>query len=523
MKGMENSMTDMITYGQLQIKCCFDFLSVFQCDIHSKYGEHTKAEIIGTVKGDEAKKAFSNILKDNLEIIGRDDDGAEQVLFIGAIEGVDLKQEGQYAVLTVRAVSCTWEIDIERKSRSFQNLSMTYRDVAEKVLREYGADMSWNLPDQLLEHPLIQWRETDFCFLKRILSHLGGSIIIADTEENISLSAGLRNDSHSGVIDLKDKVYSVVFFRDKRLFGYKIENMKFAKVGDALSIQGKTYYAMEIEAKFINNVLDCTCIVLPKQCFERERMPADTLKGTVLTGKVLKAKQEKVKLHLDIDKEQDVDSAYEFLWKPITGNLLYCMPEEGSRAALYFGEGEEKSAAVIYNIREIDGECEEITYCNNRNFTTRHEKRIYLNPSETGFVNLKEQNAEISLKDNSHLEVKSCHKISIMAEGQINLKGKKINIMAPKEATLVKKDIMSPTVINLCNAFDAVGSIGNFTSIPTDLKVNKKREVSGTPIEKYSLEGAVETVLSNIPAVEMESTIMEAVAGSMPVISRNIR
>lgn len=523
MKGMENSMTDMITYGKLQIKCCFDFLSVFLCDIHSKYGEHTRAEITGTVKGDDAKKALLNVLEDTLEIIGQNDNDAEEVLFIGTIEGVDLKQEGQYAVLAVRAVSCTWEMDIERKNRSFQDLSMTYRDVAEKVLREYGADMSWNLPNQILEQPLIQWRETDFCFLIRILSHLGGNIIVADTEENIGFSAGLRNDNHSGEVDLKDKVYSVVLFRDKRLLGYKIRNMKFTKVGDILSIQGKEYYVMEIEAKFINNVLDCTCTVFPKQCFEMKRMSADALRGTVLTGKVLKAERELVKLHLDIDKEQDVDGAYEFPWEPITNNLLYCMPEEGSRVALYFGKGEEKSAAAIYNIREIDGECKEIAYCNDRCFTTRHEKRMYLNHSETGFVNLKEQNAEISLRDNSHLKVKSCHKISIAADGQIKLKGKKINIMAPKEATLVKKDIMSPTIINLCNAFDAVGNIGDFTSISKDLKVNKKRNVSGTPIERYSLNGAVETVLSNIPAVEMGSAIMEAVAGSMPVISRNIR
>lgn len=522
MKGMENSMTDRITLGQLQIKCCFAFLSVFQCDIYSKYGEHTRVEIIGTVKEDEAKKAFLNILKGNLEIICQYDNGAQETLFIGAIEDVDLKQEGQYAVLTVRAVSGTWEMDIKRKSRSFQNLSMTYRDVVEKVLEEYDADMSWNLLNQVLEHPLIQRKETDFCFLKRILSHLGGSIIIADTVANINFSVGLGNDSHSVEVDLKNKIYSVVLFREKRFLGYKIENIQFVRVGEALSILGKIYYVMESKIKFINNVLVCTCIVFPKQCFYMERTAADTLKGTVLTGRILKAEQESVKLHLDIDEEQDIDSAYDFPWKPITGNLLYCMPEVGSKVALYFGEGEEKSAVAIYNIREIDGGREEIANYNDRYFTTKHEKKMYLNPSEAGLVNLKENSAEISLRDTSNLKVQSHQKVSIMAEGQIKLNGKKVKITAPMEVTLVKKDIISPTVINLCNAFDAVGSIGDFTPISTDLKVNKKRELKGISVEKYSLEGAIETILSNIPVVEMESPIMEAVAGSMPVISRNI-
>lgn len=514
-------MADMITMGYLQIKCCFVFLSVFQCDIYSKYGEHTRTEIIGTVKVDEAKKAFLNILKDNLEVIARNDDGTKETLFIGVIESLDLKQEGQYAVLTVRAISNTCKIDIERKNRSFQNLSLTYRDVVEEVLRKYDVDdMSWNLPDQALKHPLIQWRETDFCFLKRILSHLGGSVIIADTETNISLSMGLRNDSHSVEVDLKNRVYSVVLSRDKRLVGYKIENMHFARVGDALSIEGKTFYVMESTARFIKNVLDCTCIVFPKQCFNMEWVPADTLRGAVLIGTVLKAEQEGIKLHLDIDKEQDIDGAYEFPWKPITGNLLYCMPEKGSKVALYFGEGKEKSATAIYNIREIDEKCEQIADCNNRYFTTKHEKKMYLNSSEAGFANLKEQNAEILLRDNCNLEVKSHQKISITAEGQIRLKGKKIKIIAPLEATLVKKDILAPTVINLCNAFDAVGSIGDFTPISTKVKEDRKKRIKDASVERYSLEGTIETIISNIPMAEMESPIMKAVAGSMPVISR---
>lgn len=509
--------------GQLQVKSRFKLLAVLDCTIHSKYGEHTRAEITGTVKSAEAMAALNNTSEDKLEITGRDDDGVEEVLFTGAIKCAELKQEGQYGILTVRAVSNTWKMDIERKSRSFQDVSMTYKDVAGKVIQEYGAVMSWNLLNKPLEHPLIQYKETDYCFLKRILSHLEGSITTTDTGEDISLSAGLKEGSHIAEIDLKGKAYSVVLFHDKKIPGYRIENTDFTRVGDVLTVQGRTYYVMETEAKFINNVLNCTCLMFPKQCFETERMPAVTLRSAVLTGKVLKAEQEKVKLHLDIDKEQDIDGAFEFPWKPITGNLFYGMPEEGSKAALYFGADEEKNAAVIYNIRENGEECDETADFNNRYFTTQHEKRMYLKPSETGFVNLADQNAQISLKDDSGLEIKSTHKISILAEGQIELKGKNVKMTAPKEATLVKKDIMSPTVINLCNAFDAIGATGDFTAVPKTVKEKRKKAAGGQPMERYSLDGAVSAVLSNIPAAEMGSAVMDAVAGSMPVISRNIR
>ena len=62
---------------------------------------------------------------------------------------------------------------------------MTYRSVAEAVVREYGASMIWNVPDRHLEYPLIQYRETDYRFLLRLLSHLQAGITVVDAGAGI--------------------------------------------------------------------------------------------------------------------------------------------------------------------------------------------------------------------------------------------------------------------------------------------------------------------------------------------------
>lgn len=208
----------MITYEHLRVVCRFSYLSILHCSIHAKYGEHTQAEIIGTVKSMEALRALKNTSENKLVITSQENVGTENILFAGIFECVELKQEGQYALLTVRAISCTREMDIEKKSRSFQNLSMTYRDVAERVVQGYDAEMSWNLADKQLEYPLIQYNETDYCFLKRILSHLGGNITSVDTKGMVSFDAGLREGSYIGVIDLTGKAYSVALSPDKRVW-----------------------------------------------------------------------------------------------------------------------------------------------------------------------------------------------------------------------------------------------------------------------------------------------------------------
>lgn len=528
-------MAEKITYEQLRTSCRFTFLTIHKCSIHARYGEHTRAEVSGIVKGDAAKAVIPDISDEKLEIYSQSKDGSKKILFIGVIQNVKLVEEGQYAVLHLSAVSYTWKMDIERKSRSFQNLSLTYQDVVQAVSGEYGADVRWNIADRKLPYPLIQYQETDYEFLTRILSHLQGRITPESSVPGagICFYAGMREGNSRGNIDLSQYVHTTLPFRDrnridtsrkKQQVGYEITDMDYMEAGDMLQIHGRNLYVMESESVFEDSMLNCTCKVFPKECFEAEKLPADTLRGTVITGTVLETGQEKVKLHLDIDKEQAKEEAYQFSWKPITGNLFYCMPETGTKAALYFDKNDEDDTRVIYNIRTNGGECGELADYNDRYFTTDNRKRMYLKPSEIGLLNMEEQNAEIAIKDASLLNMKTSNQISILAEGQVELKGKEVTFTAPKEATLVRKDILSPTVINMCNAFDAIGCTGNFASTaPQVVEKKRKAAVPSQKMEVYSLNGAVDSILSNIPADDLENPLMEAVAGSMPVISKIMR
>lgn len=525
-------MADKITYEQLKICCRFTFLTIHKCSICARYGEHARAEVYGIVKGEAAREVLTDVSSEQLEIFSQSEEGRKKILFVGIIQNVRLKEEGKYAVLHLNAVSYTWKMDIERKSRSFQNLSLTYQDVVQAVAREYGADVRWNIADRQLKYPLIQYQETDYEFLKRILSHLQGKITSdsAVPGAGIYLCAGMRAGNSMGSIDLRQYAYTELPFRDrnridtslkKQQIGYEIKDMDYMEVGDMVQIQGRNLYVIEAESALEDNILNCTCKVFPEECFEAEKISADTLRGTVITGTILETGEEKVKLHLDIDREQAVSEAYRFSWKPITGNLFYCMPETGTKAALYFDKNDENDIKVIYNIRTNGDECGELADYNERYFTTDNNKRMYLKPAEIGLLNMTDKNAEIAIKDVSALNIKTSNQISILAEGQVELKGKEVTFTAPKEATLVRKDILSPTVINMCNAFDAIGCTGNFASTAPQVEEKKRKAViPGQKIKTYSLQGVVDNILSNIPADDFESPLMEAVAGSMPVISK---
>lgn len=520
---------ERMNIGQLQVRSRFSFLTIKNCYIKEKFGEHGKARITGEIKGRESRDALTDVRRDKVEIVMvfHEEGGrvGERILFSGMIRQVELKEEGKYTMLTLDAVSHSWKMDIHKRSRSFQNITRTYREIGEEILQDYKGRLLGEIEDRKLEYPLIQHRETDFQFLKRILSYVGEGIKINSLSRGVFLSSVKDRGVHQGEINVNSHVHQEIPFYSREgewiATGYVLKDMDYASVGDSLFIQGKEYLIKEVDIGFIGSLLSCTWKVFPKVCFKEEKIHSSTLKNAVFVGRVLKTEQEKVRIHLQIDEEQKEEEAYEFPWIPITGNLLYCMPEVGTQVALAFEGGKEERPMVIYNVRENGEICGEMGDYENRYFTTKGQKRMYLKPGEMGLINLDGGNGELSLKDGDSIGMRTNNNLSILAKGQVEIKGRKVYLTTPQEVTLVKKDILSPTVINMCNAFDAIGKTGNFK--PTEQSIEKKRKRErpmGGQQEKYSLEGVVEHIFASIPMETGEDPILKVIAGAMPLITR---
>ncbi len=65
-----------------------------------------------------------------------------------------------------------------------------------------------------------------------------------------------------------------------------------------------------------------------------------------------------MQLELDIDSGRSGQPCYSWTWVPTTGNLMYMMPQAGTRVSLYFKGDEEESAIAVNCIRSGEG-CKE--------------------------------------------------------------------------------------------------------------------------------------------------------------------
>ena len=113
--------------------------------------------------------------------------------------------------------------------------------------------------------------------------------------------------------------------------------------------------------------------------------------GVSLRGTVEKREKESVYLKLDMDGA-DGKALHPYPWIPPTGNVMYCMPQEGTEAYLYFPEAEEESAYAVSEIH--NSRCPVFADAQRRELVTEHGKKLRLHADMLGFARGKEETVQ---------------------------------------------------------------------------------------------------------------------------------
>ena len=106
------------------------------------------------------------------------ENGSTKILCRGIVTNIQVSCQGNayYMDLTVKGKTCA--MDIVERSRSFQNQSMTVHQLIREVMSGYGnSDCIIQIPDEPIGRLAVQYRETDWEFLKRFASHYGAVLV----------------------------------------------------------------------------------------------------------------------------------------------------------------------------------------------------------------------------------------------------------------------------------------------------------------------------------------------------------
>ena len=462
-----------ITHDKLHVKCNLEIKQITKLEVAHVCNEHVSALICGVVEG-SFKTVFKELSGETISVFGIDDvvNPQEIPIFAGLIVDVSMRETGgKFTEVTIYAKSMSYTLDILPKERSFQALE-NYTDIMDAATQEQSPTIIYYIEDRVTSYPLIQYRETNWAFLKRLASHFNAPLISDMTTGKADVYVGMRHGSFVGDLaniayaqSLDQKYYSEVGQAEhKAQYNfYTVSVPDVWQIGDYATLGGRKLYVYSREIVLHKEELICTYALGVEQLFRTNIIFNKKLKGTSIAGTVLATEKEQVRLHLHIDEAQEVATAFPYPWKPESGNVMYCMPQVETWAALYFPQADEQFAIAINSIRrngQVHPELQDPDY---RFFTTEHEKQLRVFPQLLDWSTLTDGN-RIGFDDACGCRMDSCQTISIQAGGDIALDGRRVEILAPKEISTVKKDIVQSTVLNLCNDVDTIGGTARFTT-----------------------------------------------------------
>ena len=246
---------DAITYGSLFLILGSTRLSVLTCCISENPGKH------GFLSADAETQEE---LKDYLLY---EEDGhiglfvmlGETIkpLFYGTVTCMEVKAQGGRCVLHLEALTESYQMDLTVRNRSFQDVAMTSHQLIQKILEPYSqSQILFSIEDKALGQIMVQYQETDWEFLNRVLSAYGASAYIAGNEPGIYLRVGLMDTEEDADWDLLPYVLhrnAAPRETKKGLKGqicYQIETYDILPLGEKVLFKGKELYIGKIERFF---------------------------------------------------------------------------------------------------------------------------------------------------------------------------------------------------------------------------------------------------------------------------------
>lgn len=489
---MDKSRRDFIRVDEIKVKCNIQIGQIQSLSIQESMGSHTVVEVEAGIEAGSLQLVGNQFNSQPLAIDAIKD-GRKIQLFSGVISEIRIDKEAVYDIIHISAYSLSFFMDLEKKCKSYQGDSSVL-ELIRKVAKEHSFSVLCSAQDKMTEVPFIQYQETDWEFIMRLSTHLHALACVAN--DYVGKGIYLGNKKHGEplkLIALNEKwcmnteYMKRMGFDAKRAIYYEVVTNQVFHLGQNVYYNNEILWPYRIKMFLKQGVLYCTYWLAGELYHVTPACYNPCIKGASLEGTVLERQNEAVKVHLDIDEEQDVNRAHYYPWFPEYGNMVYCMPEKGSKIRLLTVGEDERDAIGIHCVRQNGGACRETQIPSNRWFSTDENKKMTLQPS---IIELSGDGGQskISFQDSTGNSIKSSKEIIIQANGQVTLQGTKVNLNASGEITAIKRELGDPAVVNICYNLDAMGKKTMFSNLE-ELRIRNISRGGGSHKEQQALLG----------------------------------
>ncbi|WP_235332655.1 contractile injection system protein, VgrG/Pvc8 family [Paenibacillus polymyxa] len=364
---MNIAAKDRFTYQHLHVTWPYGKLRLSHVHMSHELGEHARLMITGSLESDQADTIITKASSDDkVELWYSDAKDQKHPLFMGQLYCVDVQHMHQEIVVNLDVISHSFKLDTQLKNRSFQHIHQKYVEIVDAVLADYkGSDkIDEAFEKKATNQFIMQYQETDWTFLKRLASHVGALLVPNIVSHHAQIWIGIPQGRQH--IQLKEVPFTlqrkIAPFLDQEANGWKSATIgdytrytfewdQMLRLGDEVERNHETYVITKREGQLIRGLMTWSYECALSAGLKVPKIYNRTIIGAAIEGKILDVSRNQVRLHLDMDNQQNPKDAQWFPYSAEGNQVWYLMPEKGAQVKLYFPSADEDDAMVIQSVR----------------------------------------------------------------------------------------------------------------------------------------------------------------------------
>ncbi len=420
---MAEGLQRRIEYSDLKFISSFAMEKILDFQTWEEPGEHARGNFRLLLSENETG---INSMNAPIQLLGQGNTAG--ALFSGYPEKVEIKEERGYRIADIQAVSGTILLDQKKSNRVFQKKAQTYMGIANTITAdtEHSACI---LPgsDMQTGGTLIQYQETDWNFLKRMASQLGLPLVpdISYYYPRFYLGLPEGEKKELGEILSCDMCFDGRYYAvsgkclvDREDFiCYDVVTRTSLSLGDRVTYEGRELLVSRKKTELAGGEVIFTYRLAGKSYTWVPWEDNPDYTGMSFVGSIVGTQGEQVEVAFDIDKTAAGGNRYGFA--PATGNLMYCMPQKGTKTSLYIGNGDEAQGIATGCIRTNGSTCEGTGSPEKKSFRSEHGKGMDLYPQRMGLDG--GETGKITFEDETGTTIESNGGLVLMAKEGIRL------------------------------------------------------------------------------------------------------
>lgn len=434
----------------------FDFLTLESLEIDRAVGEHATASISGYIRDEDVEDYRWKVLEHIWVAITAEDEGGEKrTLMTGIIAGFSLEPKPHATRLTLILKSGTYLMDATVHFRSFQNTGMTYLDVLNAINQTYdqvGVKEEGRLETAAIDF-LLQYKETDWEFIRRIASRFGLAVTPAITREGAFYYVGSANYSTYqmpkstswGVSKAVDSFMiqganGLGSLMEQDYLEYNVPSREIYDLWDRLVLGNEGGYVSRIHSEYLHGELTHTYTLRLMNRMGVMQMFNEIQSGCSFLATVREVMRDVVRIDLTGDENagQEITRWFPYStgYSSPDGSGWYCMPEPGDRVRLQIPDQLEENGYVISSVHMETGNGRKNP--DHKSFKTKYGKELLFTPDSLELTN--NQGMSIRIKDGEGIQIISNQDISITSGGNMTLSSEKASlVIAGKERVDIRQ------------------------------------------------------------------------------------